>query len=144
MLGSKDAWPDCGEIDIMEFYRVRGIPTILANAAWGSDETWSGEWDSSRKPLADFTALDPDWPARYHVWSMDWDDHVIRISVDGLLLNEILLSETLNPDGTTPFSADRQFFLLLNLAIGSNGGSPDDAMFPITFEVDYVRVYCPE
>jgi beta-glucanase (GH16 family) len=141
MLGSSGRWPYCGEIDIMEFYRINGIPTILANAAWGSDEIWTGKWDSVKKPLSEFLAGDPDWTAKYHIWTMDWDEEAIRICIDGSLANEILLEETLNPDGTNPFSADRQFYILLNLALGSNGGEPADVLFPVAFEVDYVRVY---
>jgi hypothetical protein len=32
-------------------------------------------------------------------------------------------------------------YILLNLAIGSNGGIPDDSEFPLKYEIDYVRVY---
>jgi beta-glucanase (GH16 family) len=33
-------------------------------------------------------------------------------------------------------------YLLLNIAIGGDLGGPiDDAIFPVTLEVDYVRVY---
>ena len=33
-LGDKMEWPSCGEIDIMEFYRIQGSPVIMANATW--------------------------------------------------------------------------------------------------------------
>jgi hypothetical protein len=32
-----NAMPSCGEIDIMEYYQIKGIPHILANVAWGKD-----------------------------------------------------------------------------------------------------------
>ena len=35
-LGSGMEWPSCGDIDIMEYYRIKGDPDILANAAWGT------------------------------------------------------------------------------------------------------------
>ena len=35
-LGSNMEWPSCGEIDIMEYYQIKGVPHILANAAWGA------------------------------------------------------------------------------------------------------------
>lgn len=39
-LGSNMEWPSCGEIDIMEYYQIKGVPHILANAAWGTDKQW--------------------------------------------------------------------------------------------------------
>jgi hypothetical protein len=34
-----------------------------------------------------------------------------------------------------------QQIIILNLAIGSNGGDPTNTSFPSRYEVDYVRVY---
>ncbi len=33
LLGNTQPWPACGEIDMLEFYRIKGQPTILANTA---------------------------------------------------------------------------------------------------------------
>ena len=79
---------------------------------------------------------------------MDWDKEFIRLYLDDELLNEIELSKTFNGGwkGNTenPFNTSAEGFgdyLLLNLAIGSNGGTPDDSQFPLRYYVDYVRVY---
>jgi beta-glucanase (GH16 family) len=144
LLGSEGQWPGCGEIDMMEFYRINKVPTILANVAWNSENPFVAKWDDCKKPLADFLNADPDWTDKYHTWSMHWDEGAIQLYLDDMLMNEIFLSKTINPDGTNPFSEHKKHYLLLNLAIGSNGGVPSDEMFPITFEVDYVRVYRPE
>jgi len=141
-LGISGGWPSGGEIDIMEFYRIKGVPTILANFAWGTGKRGVAKWDDLKKPLSDFTAKDPDWVKKFHVWRMDWDRESIRIFLDNQLLNSIRISDTVNPDGFNPFL--QPHYILLNLAIGANGGDPSGSKFPIRFEADWIRVYQKE
>ena len=141
-LGIEKQWPSNGEIDIMEFYRIKGIPTILANFAWGTSERWKAKWDDAKPPLSDFTKKDPDWVKKFHIWRMDWDEISILLYLDNVLINSVSLSETINPDRLNPFK--QPHYLLLNLAIGANGGDPSKSKFPIKYEVDYVRVYQKE
>ncbi|MBK7625809.1 MAG: glycoside hydrolase family 16 protein [Bacteroidales bacterium] len=138
-LGITKTWPSNGEIDIMEFYRIKGVPTILANFAWGTNQRNVGKWDDLKKPLSDFIKNDPDWTRKFHVWRMDWTKDSISLFIDDQLLNSVLLGETYNPDGFNPFL--QPHYILLNLALGGNGGDPSKSMFPIKYEVDYVRVY---
>lgn len=142
-LGKSMPWPSNGEIDIMEYYPIEDIPHILANTAWGTDEPSKAEWNTKTYPLSKFTDKDPDWVNKFHVWRMDWDENAIRLYLDDELLNETLLSETQNGsvgNYTNPFR--QPHYILLNLAIGGNhGGTPDDAAFPLIYEIDYVRVY---
>ncbi len=138
-LGITKGWPSNGEIDIMEFYRIKGVPTILANFAWGTSQRNVGKWDDLKKPLSDFTDRDPQWVKKFHVWRMDWNKDSISLFLDDELLNTVQLSETVNPDGFNPFL--QPHYMLLNLAIGANGGDPSKSSFPIKYEVDYVRVY---
>jgi beta-glucanase (GH16 family) len=140
-LGVKNQWPANGEIDMMEFYRVKGEATILANAAW-ADEGKRVKWDEEKIPLSDFLKNDPEWPSKFHVWRMEWTEHSIKLFLDNHLLNEIELAETVNPDGFNPFK--QPHYLLLNLAIGGNGGNPNSSVFPREYLVDYVRVYQKE
>jgi len=142
LLGERKEWPSNGEIDMLEFYRPDNVPTILANVAWGTKQRYKPKWDSFRKPLKELHQLDKDWTKKYHVWRMDWTKDVIELYVDNVLFNTTLVSETINGDGTNPFLKPQ--YLLLNLALGSNGGDPVNSNFPITFEVDYVRVYQAE
>ena len=148
LLGNKWEWPQNGEIDIMEYYIKNGKPSILANACWGSDQRWNAVWDSEVIPFTHFTDKDPEWADKFHVWRMDWDEHYIRIYLDDELLNEIDLSKTQNGgyggNRENPF-ANRvpgfKHYLLLNLALGGNGGEPDISQFPLRYYIDYVRVY---
>lgn len=128
-------WPDAGEIDIMEFYR--GV--LLANVAWGSRRQWEATWDKTRHPIAAFP--DRDWPSKFHLWRMDWDERRIDLSVDGEQLNSTDLSRLTSPrTGRNPFHEPQ--YLLLSLAIGGvSGGDPSVTAFPGRFDVDYVRVF---
>ena len=142
--GIAGKWPFCGEIDIMEFYRSKEVPTILANVAWGSATYTSGTWDTRKVALSYFTAKDPDWCNKFHIWRMDWTADSINLYLDDELLNYTLVKNTKNPDGYDPQQPLLQkHYLLLNLAVGSNGGNPSKSVFPIKYEVDYVRVYQP-
>jgi beta-glucanase (GH16 family) len=141
-LGVSGEWPSNGEIDLMEFYRIKGVPTILANFAWGTNQRWVAKWDDLKKPLSDFTVNDHDWAKKFHLWRMDWNKDSISLFLDDMLLNSTSLAKTINPDGFNPFLLPH--YILLNLAIGENGGDPSKTKFPIKYEVDYVRVYQKE
>jgi beta-glucanase (GH16 family) len=139
-LGNSGQWPSNGEIDIMEFYRVKAEPTILANVAYGTDKQYVAKWDDSKTNLKHFTDKNKDWVKQFHVWRMDWTPESINLYLDDELLNSAQLSETINPDGKNPFL--QPHFLLLNMAIGGqNGGEPKPETKLIKYEVDYMRVY---
>jgi beta-glucanase (GH16 family) len=138
LLGNKGHWPFCGEIDMMEFYRINHRPTILANVAWGSETESRGEWSTTKLPLSVFTTTDKNWCSKFHTWAMLWNNETIQVFIDGQPVHTTLLKNTINPDETNPFQ-DQSFYLILNLALGANGGEP--VCTPILFEVDYVRVY---
>ena len=143
LLGTKNGWPENGEIDVLEYYQVKGVPTILANACWAGDTDADVQWDSSYTPLTHFTERDPAWAERFHVWRMDWDDDFIRLYVDNELLNEIDLKRTVNGKargtGINPFHY--QQYILLNLALDTRVKELNPADFPMKYEIDYVRVY---
>jgi beta-glucanase (GH16 family) len=135
MLGSTRGWPGGGEIDIMEYYRGE----LLANVAWlGRRRT--PQWDDSKRKIAEFR--DPQWSNKFHVWRMDWDEDTINLYVDGQLLNETDLANTVNAnrEAANPFHEPK--YMLLNLAIGgTQGGDPSPTEFPARFEVDYVHAW---
>lgn len=138
-LGVEKGWPANGEVDILEYYQHKGEGHLLANAAYASERRWDPHWDTVRVPLAEFTRSDPDWGEKFHIWRMDWDEKRIRLYLDAKLMNEIDLTQTLNPDGFNAFH--QPHYLLLNLAIGAHGGDPGGTGFPCRYEIDYARVY---
>lgn len=143
LLGKDLPWPSCGEIDVMEYYRINGVPHILANAAWGNDIPNRAVWNSRRIPFSHFTDRDAAWAEKFHTWRMDWTPEAIRIYLDDELLNDIPLTETINGSigqYVNPFT--RPQYILLNLAMGGdNGGDIDDEALPMRYEIEYVRVY---
>lgn len=138
-LGISNPWPSCGEIDIMEFFRIKTGPIMLANFAWGTEQKWVAKWDDLKMPLSDVTGSDREWAKKFHTWRMDWGKDSISLYLDDRLMNSVSLSETINPDGFNPFH--QPHYILINQAIGANGGDPSKSGSPIKYEVDWVRVY---
>ncbi len=135
-LGNNCEWPSCGEVDLMENYGGE----LLANFVWGTDKRWKGEWDVSKKKVKSFGK---NWEDSFHIWRMDWNEKSMRIYIDDKLVNEVDLSTTINGscncEGENPFH--QPHYILLNLALGSNGGKLLRKNFPNQYLVDYVRVY---
>ena len=124
------AWPASGEIDIMEHvgYDLNNVHfTLHANAFFGAN----GKGGAKFIP----TATDD-----FHLYRLDWTPYGIR----GYFDNEKVF-EYINPkSGFASWPYDNKFHLLLNIAVGGNWGGAqgvDDSIFPITMEIDYVRVY---
>ena len=56
-------WPDCGEIDIMEFYQGKTLLNIMY-----ANENGQTHWSSKRIPV------DEKWANEYHTWEMIWNE----------------------------------------------------------------------
>jgi len=124
-------WPACGEVDIMEYYSSN----LLANFGYGLDR--KTKWLAVRKPVAELGG--GAWSQEFHIWTMEWDDRKIDLRLDGKLMNHLELADADNADRGNPFH--RPVYIILNQAIGANGGDPSHTKFPVRFEVDWVRVY---
>lgn len=134
-LGINGNWPVNGEIDIMEYYRGK----ILANVAWKSEKT-DTEWDAVAFLLSSFRKNN--WADEFHLWRMDWDKETIRLYVDNQLLNETIVSDSMQGKNQKILPFRQPHYLLLNLAVGGNqGGEFTAASFPSKYIIDYVRVY---
>ena len=79
LLGNKHEWPECGEIDIMEYYIKYGAPGILANACWGGTKRYDGQWDEGYRAVSHFLKKDPQWTEKFHVWRLDWTPRYLKI-----------------------------------------------------------------
>jgi beta-glucanase (GH16 family) len=134
-LGVEGEWPSNGEVDVMEYYGDK----ILANYAYASATRWQAIWDGANKPLS--TLGGSLWASQFHVWTLEWDESMMRILLDGELMNSIDVSTTINKsDGKNPFR--QPHYVLMNLAMGgTNGGSLTNTILPSQYLVDYVRIY---
>lgn len=134
-LGISGEWPSNGEVDIMEYYDKK----ILANFAWASATRWQAIWNASSKTVESLGGAT--WTNQYHIWTLEWDANMMKVSLDDVLVNSADLSKTINKsDGLNPFR--QPHYLLLNLAIGgTNGGSLVNTILPSKYIIDYVRIY---
>jgi len=131
-LGVSEEWPSNGEIDIMEYYNSQ----LHANVAWGTDTRWQAHWDSQTKAVSSSFSDD------FHIWRMLWTEDSIKLYVDDFLQNTTALSQTINGSLATLKNPFRQkVYIVINQAVGANGGDPSGTAFPVKFIVDYVRVY---
>ena len=133
-LGINGEWPSNGEVDVMEYYDDK----ILANYAYGTQTRYKAIWDGYKKPMGDFPV---NWADSYHIWTLEWTEHKMDILLDGVSMNLIDLTQSINKsDGKNPFQ--QAHYLLLNLALGGqNGGSLANTTFPSQYLVDYIRIY---
>lgn len=130
-LGSGKSWPSSGEVDIMEYY----ASDVRANVCKPSGSTcdWSG---SVSQPLS---SLGTNWSSSFHLWAMEWDSTSINLYLDDKSVYPFKVSSAVS-SGTNPYVGN-SFYILVNQAIGANGGDPSNTTFPIDYVVDYVRVY---
>ena len=134
MLASTNplAWPDDGEIDIMEHVgfdqgRIHGtIHSKKYNHVIGTQKS--------------ATIMTPDCSTAFHVYGLQWTADSIKVSIDGNPYFKFANENT----GKDAWPFHQPFHLLLNIAVGGNWGGQkgvDDSIFPVRMEIDYVRVY---
>lgn len=125
-------WPDCGEIDIMEyvgFDKDTIFGTIHTKAYNHMLGTQKGKKAFISNPNDEF-----------HVFGLEWTPEKIDFLLDGVVYNHI--ENEHKTVAEWPF--DQKFYLKLNVAIGGGLGGRfgiDDSVFPQEMIVDYVRIY---
>ncbi|ROQ19457.1 family 16 glycosylhydrolase [Marinimicrobium koreense] len=126
-------WPMSGEIDILE---STGQASMLAHGTIHYGEPWP---DNSFTG-AHILSQPAKWSDDFHTYAVEWTPFEMRWYVDDILYSTISSSDL--EDSSWWTFENYQYHFLLNLAVGGTwGGTPDDSIFPVTMEVDYVRVY---
>jgi beta-glucanase (GH16 family) len=117
-------WPACGETDILE-HRGSELNTIVAALHYPGR--------SGGNPVKGQTVIQ-NAATEFHLYKFDWTSTSMQFFVDGKLFH------TVANNASIPYN--KNFFFLVNLAMGGGFGGPVDPAFSnATFEVDYIRVY---
>ncbi|MCL6456947.1 MAG: carbohydrate binding domain-containing protein [Gorillibacterium sp.] len=134
-------WASSGEIDIMEA-KGRVLESVGGTLHYGMG------YPNNKYTGSNYVFPAGDSITGFHTYTVEWEPGEIRWYVDGTLyqtINEWYSQGSDQPDKYAfPAPFDKEFYIILNLAIGGNfdgGVVPDASMFPATMDVDYVRVY---
>ena len=131
LFNSGIGWPRCGEIDIMEhgqdFNNLgAAIHTQAYNHTIGTQKTG--------------TYIIDNYDTDFHVYGTEWSSNKLSFSVDGNNYFSVTKSDIGSTEAQWPF--DQPFWIIFNQAVGGAwGGTPDIALYPLTTEIDWVRVY---
>ncbi len=127
MLGAnfdEVGWPQTGEIDILEW--VGKEPGRIQSALHFPGNS------GGNAVVGPSTIENPS--SEFHTYTAEWTEDTITFLLDG----EVYF--TFDNDLDKPFNKD--FFLILNVAMGGNlGGDVDPAFSESAMEIDYVKVY---
>ena len=133
MLGANSdtvIWPQCGEIDIMEY--LGNSPTKIFGTVHGPGYS-AGESISKNFFLSN-SRFDTD----FHIFGIEWDENRVNFYVDDMLYHSVTPEDV---PGEWVFN--QSFYMILNVAVGGNlPGAPNgETPFPQEMLVDYIRVY---
>jgi beta-glucanase (GH16 family) len=129
-------WAASGEIDVMEAINLGGAG---GNEVHGTLH-YGAEWPNNVYS-GNAYAVPGSVTAGYHDYALEWGPGEIRWYVDGAPYAAQDSWSTAAAAFPAPF--DQYFYVIFNVAVGGNWpGAPDaSTAFPVTMEVDYVRVY---
>jgi beta-glucanase (GH16 family) len=125
-------WPRSGEIDIME--HVGYDPIVIHGTV--HTEAFNHMLGTQKGN----THAVPDFNTQYHTYAIEWFEDKIDFFIDGSRYFTFMNSR----NGIAEWPFDKQFHLLMNIAVGGSWGGAkgvDGSIFPVRMEIDYVRVY---
>ncbi|MEJ6792241.1 MAG: glycoside hydrolase family 16 protein [Lacinutrix sp.] len=133
LLGSDcetNIWPQCGEIDIMEY--LGDNPDTVFGSVHGPG------YSAGEAVTKEYTLENDRFDTGFHVFGIEWTPDYINYYVDDALYQQITPADV---PGEWVFN--NPFYIILNLAVGGNfpGAPNSETVFPQTMLVDYVRVY---
>ena len=123
-------WPECGEIDIMEY---RGDISDRSTSAIHGPTTPSGSGLGTA--FLNYNSL----ADGYHTYAIEWRKNSIDFIVDGRINGSVSSADT----GSRGWVFNQEFFIILNLAMGGTyaGEYIDPDLNQAQLNVDYIRFY---
>ena len=140
-------WPHSGEIDIMEANGASeyGTSCAIHYSLPGGGHTYDTGYNNMKR--RDYTSS----ITEFHVYKVDWREDSISMYVDDRLIKEfpqrMWSTNSVNKDTNPAAPFDKDFYLLLNMAISGNyvsGDMPNGDFTSAEMVIDYVRVYTYE
>jgi beta-glucanase (GH16 family) len=133
MLGANSdtvLWPQCGEIDIMEY--LGNNPTTAFGSLHGPG------YSGANSITKNYTLVNDRFDTGFHVFGIEWGKNYINYYIDDVLYNRLTPADV---PGEWVFN--EPFYIILNVAVGGNfPGSPNsETSFPQSMYVDYIRIY---
>lgn len=134
-------WPNCGEIDIMEF--------VGNTSSYVHFTAHSQKYNANNNNMRSKAALCPDSFLNFHVYALEWYRDRLDWYIDGELqytyLNDNPIPGQVSiKEEAKAFPFLNPFHLILNFAYGGSWGGQggiDLDVLPLDYLVDYVRVY---
>lgn len=122
-------WPQCGEVDMLEYFG-NGIWTpALASTVITHDEQ-DGKYSRQQQGIP---VLDSNW----HVYRMGWTTAGFDFYQDGTHYFTCAAASMPN----WPFNNSDPMYMILNNTVGGpGGGDPSGTTFPVDMLIDYIRV----
>ena len=129
-------WAASGEIDVMEAINLgaSGGNTVHGTIHYG------GQWPNNTYSGGGY-AVPANASDVFHTYAFEWDETQMRWYVDDVMY---LMQNSWSSTGAAfPAPFNETFYILFNVAVGGNWpGAPNSSTtFPVSLEVDYVRVY---
>lgn len=126
------AWPDDGEIDIME--EVGTNPNYVSSSLHAKGHYHANNTQVTAERFLEGAEDD------FHVYALEWTPDYIQSYVDG----EKQLYYENDGSGKVNWPYNTPFYVILNLAWGGTWGGMngvDESALPCVMEVEYVRVF---
>ena len=116
-------WPDCGEIDIIEFGHVNGIKNGTQDRYFNGSLHWGPHGDK-KKHASNYVTYDYSLQDdKYHLYTMIWDENKISMYVDldthpdAKPYFEVAIPKSNDPSMSGYFF-HKEFYIIFNVAVG--------------------------